>query len=81
VLGYPLPAIFVHKHNETADSSTVSSTASSESSRSFRFMGLIRGQRFSVKLQFPGDERSDIYDWKKVVRKRRQHIIDGYNSK
>lgn len=78
VLGYPLPAIFVHKHHE--DGRLVYSVIDGKQriESIFRFMGLIRGQRFSVKLQFPGDERSDIYDWKKVVRKRRQHIIDGY---
>lgn len=78
VLGYPLPAIFVHKQNE--DGRLVYSVIDGKQriESIFRFMGLILGQRFSVKLQFPGDERSDIYDWKKVVRKRRQHIIDGY---
>lgn len=78
VLGYPLPAIFVHKRNEDGRLlySVIDGKQRIESI--FRFMGLIRGHRFSVKLQFPGDERSDLYDWKKVVRTRRQHIIDGY---
>lgn len=78
VLGYPLPAIFVHRQND--DGRLIYSVIDGKQriESILRFMGIIRGHRFSVKLQFPGDEKADIYDWKRIVRKRRQHIVDGY---
>jgi hypothetical protein len=78
VLGYPLPAIFVHKRTDNGRLvySVIDGKQRIESI--LRFMGLIRGHRFSVKLRFSGDEGPELYDWRKIRRKRLQHHLDGY---
>jgi len=44
----------------------------------FRFMGLIRGDRFSTVSQITPDIEKETIDWKYLRKKKLQHRLTGY---
>lgn len=78
VRGYPLPAIFFYKRHDNGEIRYDVIDGKQRLETILRFAGEIRGKRFSTRLQLEEDESRQEYDWKKLVRLRKQTLITGY---
>lgn len=78
VRGYPLPSIFLYQ--QTKDGHHVYDVIDGKQriETLLMFMGVLKGNRFDVKLQLPGEDEPDLVDWKSLEQKKLQHLITGY---
>jgi hypothetical protein len=75
---YPLPAIFLYRR-ETEGQIVLDVIDGKQRLESiFSFMGVMRGRRFELKTTFPGDDEPEVWDWPRLVRRKRQAPIEGY---
>lgn len=75
---YPLPAIFLYRREENGRITYDVIDGKQRLETILMFMGVIRGNRFSVKTQL--DDNSEIaeIDWNYLKRKSKQSLIEGY---
>lgn len=78
VRNYPLPAIFLYRRNENGRLIYDVIDGKQRLESIFKFMGILRG-RFWAKVKLPGAEQEEWIDWKKLCKKRQQHLITGYS--
>lgn len=74
---YPLPAVFLYRRQ--ADGEFVYDVIDGKQriESILMFVGQMRG-RYGLNTQLPGDEVTEWVDWKKLQKKRLQHLINGY---
>ncbi|MFY9310775.1 MAG: DUF262 domain-containing protein [Bacteroidia bacterium] len=75
---YPLPAIFLYHREENGRIIYDVIDGKQRLETILMFMGVLRGNRFTVKTQL--EDNSDIteFDWNYLKRKSKQAIIEGY---
>lgn len=75
---YPIPAIFLYRREENGRIVYDVIDGKQRLESILLFMGLLRGNRFSIKTQI--EENSEIIecDWNCLKRKSRQSLIEGY---
>lgn len=78
VRNYPLPSIFLYKRE--AEGAIIYDVIDGKQriESILMFMGVIRGGRFSAKVQLPGDDEKDWVDWYSLCRRKKQPLITGY---
>lgn len=76
---YPIPALFLHKNEEQGELSYDVINGKQRLETFFRFMCLIRGQRFEAKTVLSEQDGEETISWKDLVRKELQHRLTGYN--
>ena len=75
---YPLPSIFLYKREDNGHYIYDVIDGKQRIESIFRFMGLIRGDRFSTISQVTPNVEKDTIDWKFLCRKKLQHRLTGY---
>lgn len=75
---YPLPAIFLYRREKDGQIVYDVIDGKQRLESIFMFMGVMRGNRFIVKATYPGDDEPEPWDWARLVRRRRQAVIEGY---
>ena len=75
---YPLPSIFLYKREDNGHYIYDVIDGKQRIESIFRFMGLIRGDRFSTVSQITPDLEKETIDWKYLCRKKLQHRLTGY---
>ena len=78
VRNYPLPAIFLYRRNENGRLIYDVIDGKQRLESIFKFMGILRG-RFWAKVKLPGADEEEWIDWKKLCKKRLQHLMTGYS--
>jgi hypothetical protein len=75
---YPLPAIFLYRRvdNGTLIYDVIDGKQRLESI--FMFMGILRGNRYTVKTQLDGSPEYTEVDWNFLKRKGKQTLVNGY---
>jgi hypothetical protein len=75
---YPLPAIFLYHREENGRIIYDVIDGKQRLETILMFMGVLRGNRFTVKTQI--DDNSEVIeiDWNYLKRKSRQSLIEGY---
>ncbi len=76
---YPLPAIFFYKRHQDGEIKYDVIDGKQRLEAILRFVGEMRGKRFSARLQLDGDEARQDYDWKALVRLCKQTVITDYS--
>ena len=74
---YPLPAVFFYRREEGGHIFYDVIDGKQRIESILMFMGEMRG-RYGVTTQLPGDEEIDFIDWKKLCKRRIQHLVTGY---
>lgn len=74
---YPLPAVFLYRRQ--ADGEFVYDVIDGKQriESILMFVGQMRG-RYGLTTQLPGAEAPEGVDWKKLQKKRLQHLVNGY---
>lgn len=75
---YPLPSIFLYKREDDGHYIYDVIDGKQRIESIFRFMGLIRGDRFSTISQVTPNIEKETIDWKFLRRKKLQHRLTGY---
>lgn len=75
---YPLPSIFLYKREDNGHYIYDVIDGKQRIETIFRFMGLIRGDRFSTISQLVHDIEKETINWKFLRRKKLQHRLTGY---
>ena len=78
VRNYPLPTVFLYRRESDGQIIYDVIDGKQRIETILRFAGEIRGQRFSARVQFPGEDEREWVDWKMLCRPRQQHLITGY---
>lgn len=75
---YPIPAIFLYERH--ADGSIVYDVIDGKQRLEtiFRFMGVLRGHKFSAKTVLSEDAGEEVVDWPALKRRHLQHKLEGY---
>jgi Protein of unknown function DUF262/HNH endonuclease len=76
--GFPLPAVFFYKREENGRLVYDVIDGKQRLETILGFAGELRGSRFAARLQLDGDDARQEYDWRRLVRLRRQTMITGY---
>ena len=78
IRNYPLPAIFLYcrEHNGQIVYDVIDGKQRIETI--LMFMGLLRGKRFSAKVQMSDDEELTWITWDSLRRRQQQPMITGY---
>lgn len=74
---YPLPAIFLYRRQDDGRIIYDVIDGKQRIESILMFVGEMRG-RYRLKTQLPGSDESDWYDFKKLSKKKLQHLITGY---
>jgi 5-methylcytosine-specific restriction endonuclease McrA len=74
---YPLPAVFFYRREDQGQIYYDVIDGKQRIESILMFMGLMRG-RFSLKTQLPGQDEIVSVDWKRLTKRKLQHLIDGY---
>lgn len=74
---YPLPAIFLYRREEEGKLIYDVIDGKQRIESILMFIGEMRG-RYRVKTQLPGSEESERIDYKKICKRKLQHLITGY---
>lgn len=74
---YPLPAIFFYRRQEDGRIIYDVIDGKQRVESILMFMGEMRG-RYWVRTQLPGADEADWFDWKRLCRQKKQHLITGY---
>jgi len=75
---YPLPAIFLYRREENGKIIYDVIDGKQRLESILLFMGVLRGNRFSVKTQLEDDSEIMDIDWNYLKRKSKQSVIEGY---
>lgn len=75
---YPLPAIFLYRRVENGKIIYDVIDGKQRIETILYFMGVLRGQRFTIKTSFDNHEEIVRVDWNYLKRKSEQTIITGY---
>ena len=75
---YPLPSIFLYKREDSGHYIYDVIDGKQRIETIFRFMGLIRGDRFSTISQLTPDVEKETINWKSLCKKKFQHRLTGY---
>jgi 5-methylcytosine-specific restriction endonuclease McrA len=74
---YPLPAIFLYRREEDGQIIYDVIDGKQRIESILMFLGEMRG-RYELKTQLPGSEESEWVNYKKLCRRKLQHLITGY---
>jgi uncharacterized protein with ParB-like and HNH nuclease domain len=74
---YPLPAIFFHRREEDGQIIYDVIDGKQRIESILMFMGQMRG-RFDLKTQLPGSDETEWLNWKRLCKRKIQHLITGY---
>jgi hypothetical protein len=75
---YPLPAIFLYRREDKGKLIYDVIDGKQRLESIFMFMGVLRGNRYSVKTQFDAAQETIEVDWKYLERCNKQTLINGY---
>src|SRR5688572_11318094 len=75
---YPIPAVFFRRRQEDGEICFDVIDGKQRIESILMFMGKIRGQRFSTKVQLLGEDEQNWWDWRALCRKHKQHLATGY---
>lgn len=75
---YPLPAIFLYRREENGNLIYDVIDGKQRLESIFKFMGILRGDRFTVKAQLDGNPEPIEVDWNFLKRKNKQTPLIGY---
>jgi hypothetical protein len=75
---YPLPAIFLYRREEEGEIIYDVIDGKQRLESVFMFMGVLRGNRFSVKTQLDDNPEPNDVDWRFLERRNRQTLVTGY---
>lgn len=75
---FPLPAIFLYRRVDNGLIVYDVLDGKQRLESLFMFMGVLRGQRFSLKATLPGDDAPEEWDWARMGRRQQQPLIAGY---
>ena len=78
IRNYPLPAIFLYKREEHGRTIYDVIDGKQRLETIFMFIGVMRGNRFSVKTQLDDDDEVTPIDWRYLQRKGKQTLITGF---
>jgi hypothetical protein len=76
---YPLPAIFLYRRQHNGEIIYDVIDGKQRIETILMFTGVIRGGRFSAKLQLPNQGDPDLYDWNALCKRNLQYLINGYD--
>ncbi|MDY6953381.1 MAG: DUF262 domain-containing protein [Thermodesulfobacteriota bacterium] len=76
--GYPLPAIFLYKRQADGDIVYDVIDGKQRLESIFMFTGRMKGNRFATRTTLPGIDQADTYDWNKLKKLMKQHLVTGY---
>jgi 5-methylcytosine-specific restriction endonuclease McrA len=76
VRGYPLPAIFLHHRREDHVYDVIDGKQRLETI--LGFARALRGRSFEARLHLPGTDEPEWYDFRRLSRQKRDHLITGY---
>jgi 5-methylcytosine-specific restriction endonuclease McrA len=76
---YPIPALFLHRNEEQGELYYDVVDGKQRLETFFRFMGLMRGKRFTVKTVLNDEDGEQIVGWKDLVKRELQHRLTGYS--
>ncbi len=74
---YPLPAIFLYRRQEEGQIVYDVIDGKQRIESILKFVGEMRG-RYWLRTQLPGSEEIEWVDYKKICRRKLQHVITGY---
>jgi hypothetical protein len=74
---YPLPAIFLYRRQEDGQIVYDVIDGKQRIESILKFVGEMRG-RYGLRTQLPGSEEIEWVDYKKICRRKLQHVITGY---
>jgi len=74
---YPLSAIFFYRREEDGRIIYDVIDGKQRLESILMFMGEMRG-RFNVKIQLPGSDDAEWVNWKRLCKRKIQHLITGY---
>ena len=74
---YPLPAIFLYRRQEDGQIVYDVIDGKQRIESILKFVGEMRG-RYWLRTQLPGSEEIEWVDYKKICRRKLQHVITGY---
>ncbi len=75
---YPLPAIFLYRREENGNLIYDVIDGKQRIESIFKFMGILRGDRFTVKALLDGSPEPIEVDWNYLKRKNKQFELIGY---
>jgi hypothetical protein len=75
---YPIPAIFLYRREENGEIIYDVVDGKQRLETFLMYMGFIRGNQFSAKVQLPDKDERELIDWKTLQRKAKQHLLMGY---
>lgn len=78
IRNYPVPAIFLYRREENGKIVYDVIDGKQRIESILLFIGVMRGNRFSVKTQLDQNSENVEFDWNYLKRKNRQSIIEGY---
>lgn len=79
IRNYPVPAIFLYRREENGKIIYDVIDGKQRLETIFLFMGVLRGNRFSVRTQLDENFDSIEFDWRYLKRKNRQSLLEGYH--
>jgi 5-methylcytosine-specific restriction endonuclease McrA len=74
---YPLPAVFLYRREADGHIYYDVIDGKQRIESILMFVGQMRG-RFGLKTQLPNGDQTEWIDWKRLQRKRLQHLVSGY---
>jgi hypothetical protein len=74
---YPLPAVFLYRREADGQIYYDVIDGKQRIESVLMFVGQMRG-RYGLKTQLPNAEQTEWIDWKRLQKKRLQHLINGY---
>ena len=74
---YPLPAVFLYRREDNGQIIYDVIDGKQRIESILMFMGKMRG-RYWLKTQLPGSEEPVWLDWKRLCKRKLQHLVTGY---
>jgi hypothetical protein len=78
VRNYPLPSVFLYCRHQNGEIIYDVIDGKQRIETILMFTGTLRGQRFSAKVQLPGEDEKDWVNWRTLSRSKQQPIITAY---
>lgn len=75
---YPIPAIFLYSREENGEIIYDVIDGKQRLETCLMFMGLIRGNSFSTKVQLPGSDELETINYKILQKKAKQFLLSNY---
>src|SRR5688572_18477586 len=74
---YPLPAVFLYRREDDGRIIYDVIDGKQRIESILMFVGAMRG-RYGLNTQLPGSEETQWLDWKRLCRRKLQHLVSGY---